>query len=331
MDATGNVLNANDHYPFGKRMPTRYMVTDAEGNRYQYTGHEFDEETGYGYHGARYYNRELGKYMNVDPLAENYFAWSSYNYTMGNPINLIDPTGMGPTTHIVNSSTGDSHFLDDGSDDIVVMGSDDYLQTVLNGMSYEMTSKIDEDFEGKAEILEMQKNAYEENLIKGVRHTSTDFSTGNASADKNILSLDPRARIPMILSVIQARAEGLDVRGAGQGGFRTYAEQDALYAKGRTAAGNVVTNAKGGQSNHNFGLSMDVAIFENGKYLTKGSEWQYKRFGKIAHYNGLDWGGDWKNIFDPAHVEIKHGYSMPELRALPKDVNGYITGPLVKE
>ena len=93
MDATGNVLNANDHYPFGKRMPTRYMVTDAEGNRYQYTGHEFDEEIGYGYHGARYYNRELGKYMNVDPLAEDYFAWSSYNYTMGNPVNFTDPTG----------------------------------------------------------------------------------------------------------------------------------------------------------------------------------------------------------------------------------------------
>lgn len=35
MDAIGTVVNAHDHYPFGKRMPARIMVTDAEGNRYQ--------------------------------------------------------------------------------------------------------------------------------------------------------------------------------------------------------------------------------------------------------------------------------------------------------
>ncbi|MCH2196603.1 RHS repeat-associated core domain-containing protein [Kordia sp.] len=102
MDATGSVVNATDHYPFGMRMPARQFVTDAEGKRYQYTGHEYDEETTYGYHGARYYNRELGRYMNVDPLAEQFHGWSSYNYTMGNPINLIDPTGEGPTDWIKN-------------------------------------------------------------------------------------------------------------------------------------------------------------------------------------------------------------------------------------
>ncbi|WP_420572072.1 RHS repeat domain-containing protein [Kordia sp.] len=102
MDATGAEVNANDHYPFGMRMPARQIVTDAEGNRYQYTGHEYDEDTRYGYHGARYYNRELGRYMNVDPLAEKFHSWSSYNYTMGNPINLIDPTGEGPTDWIKN-------------------------------------------------------------------------------------------------------------------------------------------------------------------------------------------------------------------------------------
>lgn len=102
MDATGSMVNANDHYPFGMRMPARQLVTDAEGNRYQYTGHEYDGDTRYGYHGARYYNRELGKYMNVDPLAEKFHSWSTYNYTMGNPINLIDPTGEGPTDWVKN-------------------------------------------------------------------------------------------------------------------------------------------------------------------------------------------------------------------------------------
>ena len=47
-------------------------------------------------------------------------------------------------------------------------------------------------------------------------------------------------------------------------GFRTYAEQDALYAQGRTKKGKKVTNAKGGQSNHNLGLAIDVAEIKNG-------------------------------------------------------------------
>ena len=51
-------------------------------------------------------------------------------------------------------------------------------------------------------------------------------------------------------------------------GTRTYAAQDELFARGRTKPGHRVTNAKGGQSNHNFGIAWDVGIFDNGKYLT---------------------------------------------------------------
>lgn len=112
MDANGVVQNATDHYPFGKRMPGRNVYASNDGGRYQYTGHEFDGETGYGYHGARYYNRELGKYMTVDPLAESYFGWSSYNYTMGNPVNMIDPTGEGPTDWV---KTKDGEYIWDNT------------------------------------------------------------------------------------------------------------------------------------------------------------------------------------------------------------------------
>jgi len=43
-------------------------------------------------------------------------------------------------------------------------------------------------------------------------------------------------------------------------GLRTYEEQDALYAQGRTAPGPKVTNAPGGHSNHNFGLAFDMVF-----------------------------------------------------------------------
>lgn len=46
---------------------------------------------------------------------------------------------------------------------------------------------------------------------------------------------------------------------------RTIAQQNALYAQGRTAPGRIVTNAKGGESYHNYGLAIDVIEIKNGK------------------------------------------------------------------
>ncbi len=51
-------------------------------------------------------------------------------------------------------------------------------------------------------------------------------------------------------------------------GTRTHMqEQDALYARRRTAPGPRVTNARGGYSNHNFGIAWDIGLFRGGKYL----------------------------------------------------------------
>jgi RHS repeat-associated protein len=93
LDATGTRVNVTDHYAYGLKMPARNYSADVEGNRYQFTGHQFDGETNYEYHGARYYNRELGRYMSVDPLAHQAFGWSPYRYCFDNPIKFIDPDG----------------------------------------------------------------------------------------------------------------------------------------------------------------------------------------------------------------------------------------------
>lgn len=52
-----------------------------------------DDETGYYYYGARYYNPKLSVWLSVDPLAEKFPGWSSYNFTMNNPLRFIDPDG----------------------------------------------------------------------------------------------------------------------------------------------------------------------------------------------------------------------------------------------
>jgi peptidoglycan LD-endopeptidase CwlK len=87
-------------------------------------------------------------------------------------------------------------------------------------------------------------------------------------------------------------------------GTRTYAEQDALAAKRPK-----VTNAKGGQSNHNFGIAWDVGIFDNGKYYegnTKKEDKAYVDLGAMVkpEVSGVEWGGDWKSFIDKPHYQL---------------------------
>jgi len=98
-------------------------------------------------------------------------------------------------------------------------------------------------------------------------------------------------------------------------GTRTYAEQDALYKRRPK-----VTNARGGQSNHNFGIAWDVGIFDNGKYYegkTKKEDQAYAELGKYikASVSGLEWGGDWKRFVDMPHYQLATGRSVAQVRA----------------
>lgn len=95
-------------------------------------------------------------------------------------------------------------------------------------------------------------------------------------------------------------ALGHDVRVVS--GYRTYAEQNKLYAKGRTAAGPRVTNAKGGQSNHNFALAADLGVFVKGKYQTESPV--YDLMPAAARKHGLVSGASFKGLNDRPHVQL---------------------------
>jgi peptidoglycan L-alanyl-D-glutamate endopeptidase CwlK len=132
--------------------------------------------------------------------------------------------------------------------------------------------------------------------------------------ERNIASLHPRvqekAREFMQLAIPLMKRYGLDVRIIS--GLRTFAEQDALYAQGRTAKGRIVTNARAGYSNHNFGTAFDVGLFEGKKYL--GESPKYKELGQAGKSLGLVWGGDFKSIKDEPHFEILTGLTLAEMR-----------------
>ena len=90
-------------------------------------------------------------------------------------------------------------------------------------------------------------------------------------------------------------------------GLRTYAEQDALYAQGRTMPGHVVTNAGGGWSNHNFGCAVDCFPFLSGRSGEINFDNHTKQFMAMVaalKAEGLVWGGDWHSLQDPPHFQL---------------------------
>jgi RHS repeat-associated protein len=94
------------YFSFGK-IAREYINPGTTAEKYQYTGKERDTESGYDYFNARNYHSEVGRFLSIDPLAEKYAGWSSYNYTMNNPINLVDPDGMEADDVIINGEHAD--------------------------------------------------------------------------------------------------------------------------------------------------------------------------------------------------------------------------------
>lgn len=137
----------------------------------------------------------------------------------------------------------------------------------------------------------------------------TDVSVGGKLDDRS------ESRIATLHRKVQPLARQLVKLAADNGisvqilsGTRTYAEQNALFAQGG------VTKARGGYSNHNFGVAFDTGIFVNGKYIDDeyekhrftGAEMErlYTKLGQLGKSLGLSWGGDWQSFQDQPHFEL---------------------------
>ncbi|GGM40802.1 hypothetical protein GCM10011351_28770 [Paraliobacillus quinghaiensis] len=105
-------------------------------------------------------------------------------------------------------------------------------------------------------------------------------------------------------------------------GFRTVEEQDALYARGRNNDAAIVTNAKGGESYHNYGLAIDFAIkLDNGSVIwdleydgNENGQSDWLEVVAIAKELGFSWGGDWDHFTDNPHLQMDFGLSIRDLQ-----------------
>lgn len=145
---------------------------------------------------------------------------------------------------------------------------------------------------------------------------STDDSNYDTSpvwdndSEKIISKLHPKIRNKARAFINEAEKQGIKLKVTSGG--RTYAEQDNLYAKGRTTAGGIVTNAKAGYSWHNFFLAFDIVPIENGKMNWNSKNW--KKIGALGKTFGLEWGGDWKSFIDKPHFQTIFGLTTAQAR-----------------
>ena len=133
-------------------------------------------------------------------------------------------------------------------------------------------------------------------------------------------------RIEDLTPAVQQRAKAL-VNAAKDAGidllitstYRSNEEQAALYAQGRTKPGAIVTNARPGDSYHNWRCAFDVVPLRNGKPVwgTTGPDGDlWRKVGELGESVGLEWAGRWTGkLREMAHFQYTGGLTLADFKA----------------
>jgi peptidoglycan L-alanyl-D-glutamate endopeptidase CwlK len=130
-------------------------------------------------------------------------------------------------------------------------------------------------------------------------------------ASRKLTDLLPHVQARAEEFLAECRKQGIDVLVYST--YRSFEEQDAEYAKGRTVAGRKTTNAKAGDSFHNWGRAFDCVPMANGRAMWSDKA-TYARLGAIGKKIGFEWGGDWKFV-DRPHFQWSDGMTIKQIRA----------------
>lgn len=153
--------------------------------------------------------------------------------------------------------------------------------------------------------------AAEAKWIAEARTVREKYGSFDERSERNIATLLPKAQevARRWLKAATARARELGVEVRIIDANRTYAEQDKLFSKRPK-----VTNARGGQSWHNFGLAFDFGVFKGTSYL--GNSPHYKTLGALAKdIPNTTWGGTWTKLVDEPHIQLNQFSSTSAARA----------------
>ena len=193
-------------------------------------------------------------------------------------------------------------FLDDLIFYQRLLASQGYYKDTLDGIWGKNTDAADKKFE------------------KDARALRDSFGELDSRSERNLTTLQVPAQQQVREFMAELSAAGFEFTVKILSGTRTYAQQNAIFAKGRFGnPGPRVTNARGGFSNHNFGIAWDIGIFDGGEYFNGDTQREVNAYANVAgivDLTGLEWGGNWTSLKDRPHYEVAIGKKISEKRAL---------------
>ena len=129
---------------------------------------------------------------------------------------------------------------------------------------------------------------------------------------RKLEDLNPKVRVLCEKFIEKCKSQNIDVLITST--YRDAESQNALYAQGRTIAGKIVTNARAGQSYHNWRVAFDFVPLVHGK-----AQWSdvatFTKCGEIAESVGLEWAGRWKKFKELAHCQYTGGLKLADFQA----------------
>lgn len=125
-----------------------------------------------------------------------------------------------------------------------------------------------------------------------------------------IVELKPKVAKMATDFIAKCKTQGIDIFLTCA--YRSPEEQNILYAQGRTTKGKIVTNAKAGQSLHQYHVAFDICPLKKGILDWSGD---FTKLGIIGKSCGLEWGGDFISIKDRPHFQFLAGYKLSDFQS----------------
>jgi peptidoglycan L-alanyl-D-glutamate endopeptidase CwlK len=129
---------------------------------------------------------------------------------------------------------------------------------------------------------------------------------------RNLDDLLPAVKVRVEKFLNSAKDAGIDLLVTST--YRDNESQNALYAQGRTKPGRIVTNAKGGQSFHNYRCAVDVVPLLNGKPVWDAENDIWQKVGDLGIAAGLEWAGNWTKFREMPHFQYTNGLNLADLQ-----------------